>query len=48
MFITMLANITAFASLIFGYFFYWTLRQDFPPASLQGPSILWPGPVWDC
>jgi cytochrome c oxidase subunit I+III len=42
MLITMLAVIAAFASLVFGYFFYWTLRPDFPPAAIQGPGVLWP------
>jgi cytochrome c oxidase subunit I+III len=42
MFITMLAILTAFACLIFGYFFYWTIHEDFPPASAKGPGILWP------
>ncbi len=31
-FITMLGNSTAFASLVFGFFFYWTARPDFIPA----------------
>jgi len=43
MLITMLADITAFAALVFGYFFYWTLRPEFPPASITGPGVLWPG-----
>ncbi|MFD1343116.1 cytochrome c oxidase subunit I [Litorisediminicola beolgyonensis] len=30
-FITMLGDATAFASLVFGVFFYWTARPDFPP-----------------
>jgi cytochrome c oxidase subunit I+III len=42
MFITMLAILTAFACLVFGYFFYWTVHEDFPPASAQGPGIFWP------
>jgi cytochrome c oxidase subunit I+III len=42
MLITMLADITAFASIVFGYFFYWTLRPDFPPAAIQGPGVMWP------
>jgi heme/copper-type cytochrome/quinol oxidase subunit 3 len=42
MLITMLADITAFASLVFGYFFYWTLRQEFPPGSITGPGPFWP------
>ena len=29
--ITMLGDATAFASVVFGYFFYWTARPDFPP-----------------
>jgi cytochrome c oxidase subunit I+III len=42
MFITMLGDMTAFFSLIFGYFFYWTLRDGFPPDPLPGPGVLWP------
>jgi cytochrome c oxidase subunit I+III len=42
MFITMLADITAFVSLVFGYFFYWTLRQDFPPQAVIRSGGLWP------
>ncbi|WP_417388565.1 cytochrome c oxidase subunit I [Gimesia sp.] len=42
MFITMTADITAFVSLIFGYFFYWTIHEDFPPQPLQGPGVFWP------
>jgi len=38
MFITMLADITAFVSLIFGYFFYWTIHRDFPPHPYPGPN----------
>lgn len=41
-FITMLADFTAFVSLIFGYFFYWTIHENFPPAG-AGPGVLWPG-----
>jgi cytochrome c oxidase subunit I+III len=41
MFITMLADITAFISLVFGYFFYWTLRRDFPPDSIMPPGLAW-------
>ena len=29
--ITMLGDATAFASLIFGFFFYWTASENFPP-----------------
>jgi len=42
MFITMLGDVTAFISLVFGYFFYWTIHEDFPPAELPGPGVLWP------
>jgi cytochrome c oxidase subunit I+III len=38
MLITMLADITAFVSIVFGYFFYWTLTQEFPPRSIPGPA----------
>ena len=41
MFITMLGDMTAFAGLVFGYFFYWTVRPDFPPAG-PGPGVAWP------
>ena len=42
MFITMLAIATAFVSLIFAYFFYWTIHEDFPPSWAQGPGVFWP------
>lgn len=42
MFITMMAVFTAFVSLIFAYFFYWTIHEDFPPASARGPGVFWP------
>jgi cytochrome c oxidase subunit I+III len=42
MFITMLADFTAFVSLVFGYFFYWTIHEDFPPDAAQGPGVFWP------
>lgn len=42
MFITLLADVTAFASLVFGYFFYWTLHDDFPPPTASGPGLFWP------
>ena len=41
MFITMVGDGTAFASLIFGYFFYWTIHPDFT-AGQSGPGWLWP------
>jgi cytochrome c oxidase subunit I+III len=41
--ITMLAVLTAFISLVFGYFFFWTVRPDFPPPGSPGPGALWPG-----
>jgi cytochrome c oxidase subunit I+III len=42
MFITMLGAMTAFLSLVFGYFFYWTVRADFPPDASPGPGLIWP------
>ena len=42
MFITMLADMTAFVSLVFGYFFYWTIHEDFPPDPSPGPGVFWP------
>jgi cytochrome c oxidase subunit I+III len=42
MFITMLAISTAFASLVFAYFFFWTIHDDFPPAPDAGPGVFWP------
>jgi cytochrome c oxidase subunit I+III len=42
MFITMVGDVTAFASLVFGYFFFWTVRDDFPPDPDTGPGLLWP------
>ena len=42
MFITMLAVFAAFMSLVFGYFFYWSLREDFPPGGNAGPGVFWP------
>jgi cytochrome c oxidase subunit I+III len=41
-FITMLADITAFVSIVFGYFFYWTARPDFVPERETGPGVTWP------
>jgi cytochrome c oxidase subunit I+III len=41
MLITMLGDMTAFVSLVFGYFFYWTIHQDFPPKSEPSPRTAW-------
>jgi cytochrome c oxidase subunit I+III len=41
MFITMVGDGTAFGSLVFGYFFYWTIHADFT-AGLAGPGLFWP------
>jgi cytochrome c oxidase subunit I+III len=38
----MLGDLTAFASLVFGYFFYWTIHDDFPPSPPGGPGVAWP------
>jgi cytochrome c oxidase subunit I+III len=42
LFITMLADMTAFICLLFGYFFYWTVHDDFPPKNMPGPGQFWP------
>jgi cytochrome c oxidase subunit I+III len=39
--ITMLGDMAAFTSLVFGYFFYWTSRPDFLAAA-TGPGTTWP------
>jgi cytochrome c oxidase subunit I+III len=42
MFITMLADQTAFICLVFGYFFFWTIHENFPPDPSFGPGVFWP------
>jgi cytochrome c oxidase subunit I+III len=45
MVITMTADATAFMSLMFGYWFFWTIHADFPPPpapGLAGPGVGWP------
>jgi len=42
MLITMLAIMTAYVCLVFGYFFFWTVHEEFPPAHAAGPGVLWP------
>jgi heme/copper-type cytochrome/quinol oxidase subunit 3 len=42
MFITMTGDLTAFLSLIFGYFFFWTVHPEFPPVGIDGPGWAWP------
>jgi cytochrome c oxidase subunit I len=42
MFITMTGDLTAFLSLIFGYFFFWTVHPHFPPIGIDGPGWVWP------
>ncbi len=41
MFITMTGDSTAFASLVFSYFFFWTIHADFT-AGIAGPGAFWP------
>lgn len=43
MFITMTADLVAYLSLVFSYFFFWTIHTDFPPADAAGPG--WAGPL---
>src|SRR5690606_24943924 len=42
MFITMIGDMTAFASLVFGYLYFWTIHDDFSAASAVGPGSGWP------
>jgi cytochrome c oxidase subunit I+III len=42
MLITMLADITAYVCIVFGYFFFWTIHEDFPPRAQPGPGTFWP------
>tara|TARA_R110002049_G_scaffold182485_2_gene350352 strand:+ start:90770 stop:93268 length:2499 start_codon:yes stop_codon:yes gene_type:complete len=46
MFITMLGDMTAFISLVFGYFFYWTVHDTFPPSQFEGRVVAGPGLFW--
>jgi cytochrome c oxidase subunit I+III len=41
MFITMLGDMTAFLSVVFGYFFYWTRHEDFPSIDSPDPGSSW-------
>lgn len=40
MLVAMVGNATAFASLVFAYFYYWTIHEIFPPQ--PGPGLGWP------
>jgi cytochrome c oxidase subunit I+III len=42
MFITVLADGTAFVSLVFGYYFYWTVTEIWPPPAAGEPDLLLP------
>jgi cytochrome c oxidase subunit I+III len=46
MFITMLGDMTAFISLVFGYLFYWTVHPVFPPPQFDGRQVNGPGLFW--
>jgi cytochrome c oxidase subunit I+III len=41
MLITMLGDMAAFIGLVFGYFFYWTVHEEFPPAAVPDPHVGW-------
>ncbi len=43
MLITLLADLTAFMALVFGYFFYWTASDAWPPPEAPEMGWLWPG-----
>ncbi|SFB85954.1 cytochrome c oxidase subunit I [Tropicimonas isoalkanivorans] len=38
MWITMLGDATAFASVVFAFFYYWTSSADFPPVAMPDPD----------
>jgi len=42
MFITMTGDVIAFSGLVFGYFFFWTIHENFPPDASPGPGLFWP------
>lgn len=42
MFITMTGDLTAFLAVLFGYFFFWTIHENFPPPGIDGPGWQWP------
>lgn len=42
MLITMLGDFTAYVCLVFAYFFFWTIHEDFPPDPSPGPGVVWP------
>jgi cytochrome c oxidase subunit I+III len=42
LFTTLLADVTAFICIVFGYFFFWTIHDDFPPDPSPGPFVFWP------
>ncbi len=42
LFVTMLADATAFICIVFGYFFFWSIHEDFPPDPSAGPGVFWP------
>jgi cytochrome c oxidase subunit I+III len=39
--ITMLADMTAYVCIVFGYFFFWTIHEDFPPRGSPDPGASW-------
>jgi heme/copper-type cytochrome/quinol oxidase subunit 3 len=41
-FIAMTGSSTAFASLVFAYFYYWTIHPQWPPADQPPLGLLWP------
>lgn len=41
MFITMMASVTAFGSLVFAYFYYWTIHPHWPPAGAPPLDPAW-------
>jgi cytochrome c oxidase subunit I+III len=48
MFITVLADGTAFVSLLFAYFYYWTVSATWPPPQVGEPGLLLPALALPC
>jgi cytochrome c oxidase subunit I+III len=41
MLIAMIGDMAAFVGLVFGYFFYWTIHDTYPPAGIAHPDTFW-------
>jgi len=41
MLLSMLGDLTAFAGIVFGYYFFWTVHAEFPPPDAPGIPLGW-------